>query len=1278
MKLRRLTAATTALAVGLGLAAISGIPAAAAAEVAQIDVSATHAEIGDDDVQLAWLRVPGATSYTVQVSTSLSSFEGAALVDSTTTRALRWVPTTRSWGATDAQTLYWRVVPQGVGANAVDATVYSFERDSAPVPALVSPEADAVISYPAPVTMSWSTLPGATKYLLQYGVAGQPTRTSVTVTSTSYTPASLAPGDYQWSVQPFFATTSSSTDAPGHATADRSFTVVWPSGVSRPTLLSPANGAFANDLEFRWTPVTGAKEYLVELASSPEFTDDTVVLRSTVSGTVFVPTDVVVNRTYYWRVTAYDVNGLAGEPSGISQVAKRMSMSEASVLDTDESTARPSFTNIGTTVEGATVLPFDQFQLSWTPVPRTTYYQVTVNKNGQAPVTCKTASTSATIVAKSTATGNSTQSLSNSAECLWTTDAAAKIAPGDALDSDAGIYIAKVVAVNMSASKTSTYQSSNPSNSDVQSTTVSVDHYFRVGAATRTSTQDVVVDPVAGSVLGGGYQRTSDASPLLSWAPVTGANGYVVRLYADADKSSQVAELRTTTPMIRSTGVFVANNTNVSTDAYTAEVTPAVVNDTEWLELSTRGKGIIQWQRTATSPAAGVVTYQGNVPLLSMTSTPRTQLGGANRGYEVQVFKSGSSSAYAKLRVDQPSTVAAKSFSFSSSTKTFTATALEQGDYEFAWDVLDAAGNSGPLSARVPFSMGRLTPTDLTQQLSADGTSALLSWSSPVSAASYTVTVRDTSGASFPTIPATTARAVSVQGLVPGKTYTWSVTAKDRSGNVTYASPTSTLSVSQSTVTLRPAALTDVSSSAPTIAWDPVPGASRYLVRVAEASKGLATATAVETSALSHVPTGALAYGTAYLFDVRAVPEVRTTSSTRPVLAASATGTLSVRTPPGIPSLATPTVSGTGLTATWTALTGAAAGTTTAPTYVVRFRPQTAPEQAWASRDVTGTSLTLTGLNVGTTYEVAVAAKNSEGQGGWSTTRTVTTAGPPNAPSSVRATSGLKQLAVSWGSASSKLPVTAYTIRWRPTSATTWTTRSLSATTRSYTITGLGQATYRVEVTATSAAGTGLPATVDQVSYGQASAPRSVAAKRGDGKASVTWSAPSSAGGSTLQGYRVERRQYSSSSKKWSAWTQATTTSSSTRSATLSGLTNGTAYQVRVTARTSAGDGVASGAVSVTPAGKPKAPTSVKVTVSKGKAKVSWKKPSSNGSVITGYTVQYSTNGTSWKTAKSASKSATSATWTKAKKGKRYYVRVVAKNAVGTGTASSKVSFTAK
>jgi hypothetical protein len=91
--------------------------------------------------------------------------------------------------------------------------------------------------------------------------------------------------------------------------------------------------------------------------------------------------------------------------------------------------------------------------------------------------------------------------------------------------------------------------------------------------------------------------------------------------------------------------------------------------------------------------------------------------------------------------------------------------------------------------------------------------------------------------------------------------------------------------------------------------------------------------------------------------------------------------------------------------------------------------------------------------------------------------------------------------------------------------------------------------------------------------------PTGVAGTAGNAQVSLTWTAPSATGGSTITDYTV---QYSANSG--SAWTTFSRSASTLTSATLTGLTNGTAYVFRVAAVTGYGTGAYSTASgSVTP-----------------------------------------------------------------------------------------------
>ena len=85
-------------------------------------------------------------------------------------------------------------------------------------------------------------------------------------------------------------------------------------------------------------------------------------------------------------------------------------------------------------------------------------------------------------------------------------------------------------------------------------------------------------------------------------------------------------------------------------------------------------------------------------------------------------------------------------------------------------------------------------------------------------------------------------------------------------------------------------------------------------------------------------------------------------------------------------------------------------------------------------------------------------------------------------------------------------------------------------------------------------------------------------------------------------------------------------------SAQITGLTNGTAYEVRVGASNPAGAGTSYGTVTATP-NKSFKPRDVVVTDSNGSLEVSWSPPAAPSSEIDSYDIQYRENGTeTWST----------------------------------------------
>ena len=165
----------------------------------------------------------------------------------------------------------------------------------------------------------------------------------------------------------------------------------------------------------------------------------------------------------------------------------------------------------------------------------------------------------------------------------------------------------------------------------------------------------------------------------------------------------------------------------------------------------------------------------------------------------------------------------------------------------------------------------------------------------------------------------------------------------------------------------------------------------------------------------------------------------------------------------------------------------------------------------------------------------------------------------------------------------------------------------------------------------------------------------------GNGQASVPFTAPASNGGSTITSYTATSSPGNITRTLFQA---------GSGTITVTGLTNGTAYTITVTATNANGTGAASDpSNSVTPATVPGAPTGVSATAGNAQASVSFTAPASNGgSPITSYTAT-STPGNFTGTLTQAGSG--TITVTGLTNGTAYTFTVNATNAIGTGAASA-------
>ena len=188
-------------------------------------------------------------------------------------------------------------------------------------------------------------------------------------------------------------------------------------------------------------------------------------------------------------------------------------------------------------------------------------------------------------------------------------------------------------------------------------------------------------------------------------------------------------------------------------------------------------------------------------------------------------------------------------------------------------------------------------------------------------------------------------------------------------------------------------------------------------------------------------------------------------------------------------------------------------------------------------------------------------------------------------------------------------------------------------------------------------------------------APTGVMASGANSSAIVSWTAPSSVGGSAISRYTVTAADSTASARGG----QTCTWSSGPLSCALGGLVNGDSYNFIVTATNSLGTSAPSNASSaVIPAiTAPSAPTALVATPGNGTVALSWTAPPNGGSAITGYNVYKGTtsggenyaipvNGTTFVPGTTVTVSGLS-------NSQSYFFTVKAVNATGASLASSEV-----
>ena len=335
-----------------------------------------------------------------------------------------------------------------------------------------------------------------------------------------------------------------------------------------------------------------------------------------------------------------------------------------------------------------------------------------------------------------------------------------------------------------------------------------------------------------------------------------------------------------------------------------------------------------------------------------------------------------------------------------------------------------------------------------------------------------------------------------------------------------------------------------------------------------------------------------------------------------------------------------------------------------------------------------------TGLTTNTAYTYKVSAINSLGTSTASsessaTPKSSSTAAAPGSPTGLVATAvSPTKIDLTWSAPSNNggYPITGYKIQYR-TGSNQYAdlVANTASTTTAFSHNGItaGQLyvyrVYAITLFATSEKSSPESPPIQPKTASTAKAPGAptgiTAIAVSPTKIDLTWSAPSNNGGYPITGYKIEYKKGTGSYTPL-----ASNTANSTTSYSHTGLTTDAAYTYKVSAINSIGTSAASSESSATPtssstATAPGAPSGLTATaVSATQINLSWSAPSSGGSAITGYKIEYKSGTGSYSVL--ANTASTAYSHTGLTTGTAYTYKVSAINSIGTSTASSESSAT--
>jgi titin len=1032
--------------------------------------------------------------------------------------------------------------------------------------------------------------------------------------------------------------------------------------------------AIGTDVNIAWSGVSGATTYLVERSADGSTGWSDV---GTTAATSLIDPGLANATTYYYRVTAATqqvssipsmvVSATTGPASalGVTAVAigNEIAVSWNAVAGAiGYSVERSSDGSTGWSPIGATTTATSQQDPELAP-GTTFYYRVITSAvaGDSAPSNISGATTAPGIAAPTAIAADTVITIS------W------PVVPG------AATYTIER-SPNGSTGWTTLQASIAPISLNDVGLLNGTNYYYRVTASNSAGSSPVSAVVSAKTGLGSPALTASVnnyTSVVLNWNSVAGATGYTVRRSIDSGTTwSTVGTTSSTTrtdeelvpgstyeyQVIATDGTLTSTSNNVVVTLPPAQPTTVIaaasgttitinwapVQDAASYLVERSPDGSTNWTTAGTTTSACTqadtgltndTTYFYRVTAIgAASSSPVSSVVSAKTALSAPVLTAEVNN-YTSVALSWNAVTGATSYTAQRSTNgggTSTSAGTTSGtsladtgltpDTAYTYQVIATDGVLTTASNNVGVTLAPGAPASIAAI--ANGTTITVEWTAVPDASSYLVE-RSTDGATNWTTAGTTTSAnlLADPGLPNYTTYYYRVTAIDAAGS----SPPSAV-VSAKTALLAPTLAASINSyTNVALSWSSVTGATSYTAQ--RSTDGGATWISVGTTSGITLSDTGLTPSTAYTYRVVATDGTLTTPSNSALLTLA----------PAAPA-PTASASGTTITVSWPAVTGATS-------YTVEGSPDGTTNWAAIGAPITAISLANTGLANGTAYYYRVMATSAAGSSPVSAIVSTKTA--LLSPTLTAAASNYTNVTLAWNAVTG---ATSYTAQRSVDGGVTWTTIASTAGV-SLSDNGLTpDTTYTYQIVATD--GT-LSTPSNNVSVALSPASPIAQASASGTTITVSWIAVLDAAS-----YLVER-----STDGISNWTTAGTTISALTLAD-GGLSAGTTYYYRVTAIDTAGSSAPSAVVNATTI--PLAPSSLTATAaSDTQVNLSW----TAAPGATGYIVQVSADGsTGWTQVTTVSGTTTSVGGLTAST--TYYFRVIADNAAGVSGASTVANAT--